>query len=193
MRNTFVGLLLATIVTPLSQTSHATEIDFGFGIDITRSNLKLDAGTLGRGDFIEDDSDALGASGYGRMHIDNGFVAEAGFTHGSDLGGSLFGGIVDHYSYDGVFARAGFEWRVGKNFSVTPQLGLQHTRLYFEEGEFFNPGEEDEIRVTSTRPLVGLKLGVPLGQTFEMYYRVQYIDLTIGSLVQQSAGISFMF
>ena len=191
MKSFISSLVLAATLTPLALTTYAFEADFGFGIDLTRSNLKLDNNSgLTANDYISDDGDALGGSAYAKMREANGFVAETGFVHGSD---TLFGGTFDHYSYDGVFVRAGYEWRVGKNFSITPLLGLQHTRLYFTEGMFLNSGAEEEIKITSTRPVAGLKLGIPMGQTFEMYYRLQYSELSVGNLMQQSIGIAFTF
>lgn len=189
MKRIPASLLLATLAAPLAPISYAADLDFGFGIDITRSNIKLDNDTLRTSDFVDDDQDAIGGSGYAKMRVNKGLVADVGFTHGSN---TIFGSTFDHYSYDGVFLRAGYEWLVGKNFSITPQLGLQHTRLYFTEGIFLNPGEEEEIRMTSTRPIVGLKLGVPFGKTFAMHYRIQHTDFNDGSLMQQTIGFSFM-
>lgn len=189
MKRISASLLIATLAAPFAPTSSAADLDFGFGIDITRSNIKLDNDTLRTRDFVDDDEDALGGSGYVKMRVNKGLVADAGFTHGSN---TIFGSTFDHYSYDGVFVRAGYEWQVGKNFTITPHLGLQHTRLYFTEGMFLNSGEEEEVRETSTRPIVGLQLGVPLGETFALHYRIQHTDLNAGNLVQQTLGFSFM-
>lgn len=195
MKSFISSLVLAATLTPLALTTYAFEADFGFGIDLTRSNLKLDNNNgLTANDYISDNGDALEGSSYAKMRVTNGFVTETGFVYGSSgTPEPIFREAFDKYSYNGIFVRAGYEWRVGKNFSITPLLGLQHTRLYFTEGMFLNSGAEEEIKITSTRPVAGLKLGIPMGQTFEMYYRLQYSDLSVGNLMQQSIGIAFTF
>jgi Outer membrane protein beta-barrel domain len=179
------SFLIFGSISLLSTNALGDDNRFGAGFELIGSHANLE-----NVPFDATIDDAGGFAIYGKYRVNPDWVAEGGYQLGGS--GFLSFGLDNNFSFATYFLRAGYEWRLGESFAITPQLGLHQTTVELTEGFFLNPGPEDTSEDSSFDLLYGLKFGVSI-QRLELFFRIQRIDLDIGDISQQSLGAEFFF
>jgi Outer membrane protein beta-barrel domain len=179
------SFLIFGSISLLSTNALGDDNRFGAGFELIGSDANLDNVS-----FDTTVDDAGGFAIYGKYRLNPHWVAEGGYQLGGS--GLLTFLLDDSFSFATYFLRVGYEWRLGESFAITPQLGVHQTTVELTEGFFLNSGPEDSSEDSSFDLLYGLKFGVSI-RKWELYFRVQRIDLDIGDISQKSLGAEFFF
>lgn len=159
-----------TVTGAVGKTNLGIDSDYRIGVERT----SFDAGTL---------------SLMGGYRFSNGFLVEAGYVTYATF---EFFNAFDEYELGEWQAAVGYSYELGR-WRFVAKAGYAFWQLDSEEGDFLNPGDEDESHADGSDPVATLAIEKFFSSIFGMSLAYQKSDRDFGNTESFMLGFNFAF